>query len=116
MTNLQQYRRPGRLRPWQKFLNPERTPMSKNTLVWRPVPADPPPTDFLPDDLSHLLMNWFKDRDVWQFRPTKAEPMRLDADQRTLGFLEGLAAMRVEGAAELVVSLVRHQSIELWWE
>jgi hypothetical protein len=106
--------------PWQTFLNSptERTQMSRNTLVWRPTPPDPPASDFLPDELATLLNTWLHSRDAWpgSTKPGKAEPLHLIADQRTLGFLEGLDAMQVGGAAELVTALIKHQSIDLWWE
>jgi hypothetical protein len=92
--------------------------MARNTLVWRPTPDEPPPTGEVPDELANLLFAWLREHDVWlASKPTRDEPLRLEADdERTIGFLEGLAAMNVTAASGMLTNLIGHKSIDLWWE
>lgn len=93
--------------------------MSRDSLVWRPTPPEPPPVDSLPDQLTHLLVTWLRGQDPWSpwdGKPGRQQPATLDNEQRVAGFLEGLAASGVEGAADLLAALEQHGSIDLWWE
>lgn len=111
-------RRPSRYFPWTGFLDPdERTEMARNTLVWRPTPDEPPPIGEIPDELADLLFAWLRDCNAWSdSKPTHADPLRMKSDERTIGFLEGLSAMKVAGADRLLTNLIGHKTLDLWWE
>lgn len=91
--------------------------MSANELMWRPTPAEPPPSAALPDELATLLYSWLVAQDGWAWDPRpRSNPAQLRHDQRVAGFLEGLAAMRVAGAQEFAQELEKHGTIDLWWD
>lgn len=83
--------------------------------MMRPVPPEPPPGTPVPYGLTDLLVDGLWElssrSEIWR------SPQQLSwNDLYTRGFLEALAAARIEGAAELVQAVKTHGTVEVWIE
>lgn len=76
-------------------------------MYWRPAQVDPPRND-LPYALKHAIARRFWGHDGSLYGE------EIMFDKAMLGYLEGLADAKVDGASDLVAAIKTHGVVSVW--